>query len=307
MVTTGPGRPARPAAGRADLVAEVADRVGSAREAGWIVEHAETVAAGGARGVRDVAMGLAVRRAAGEPLQYVLGTWPFRSVELHVDRRVLIPRPETEQLVDVALDVLDRVAAARREVTPDDDGPLVCVDLGTGSGAIALSLAVEGPARGLPVEVWAVDVSADALDVARANLATLADRDPVAAGRVSLVEGSWFDALPDRLARRIDLVVSNPPYVSEEEYHGLDPTVREWEPVEALVAPRGGSGVAGAADVEAVVAGAARWLRPFGALVVELAPSQAYGALDMARRAGFPRVGTERDLAGRLRMLVAGR
>lgn len=307
MVTTGPGRPARPAAGRADLVAEVADRVGSAREAGWIVEHAETVAAGGARGVRDVAMGLAVRRAAGEPLQYVLGTWPFRSVELHVDRRVLIPRPETEQLVDVALDVLDRVAAARREVTPDDDGPLVCVDLGTGSGAIALSLAVEGPARGLPVEVWAVDVSADALDVARANLATLADRDPVAAGRVSLVEGSWFDALPDRLGRGVDLVVSNPPYVTEVEYDGLEPTVREWEPRIALVAPRGRGGVDGMADIESVVTGAGAWLRRDGGLVVELDPAQAHAAVEAARRAGFTTVGTSRDLAGRLRMLVAER
>ncbi len=155
--------------------------------------------------------------------------------------------------------------------------------------------------------MWATDRSRDALDVARANLADLAARDPAAAARVTLVEGDWFDALPGALVRRVDLVVSNPPYVAEEEYAALDPTVREWEPVGALVASRGVAGVAGMADVESVVAGAARWLRPGGALVVELAPSQAYGAVDVARRAGFSRVGTARDLAGRLRMLVAAR
>jgi release factor glutamine methyltransferase len=102
-------------------------------------------------------------------------------------------------------------------------------------------------------------------------------------------------------------VVSNPPYVTEAEFADLDPTVREWEPHEALVAPRGRSGVDGLADVEAVIAGAGTWLRRQGGLVVELAPAQAYGAIDAARRAGFARVGTARDLAGRLRMVVASR
>ena len=86
-----------------------------------------------------------------------------------------------------------------------------------------------------------------------------------------------------------------------------NPTVRDWEPRSALVAPRGSDGVAGMADIEAVVAGAGTWLRRSGGLVVELAPAQAYGAIDAARRAGFRRVGTARDLAGRLRMLVAER
>ncbi len=296
--------PASRTDGRARLVAEVARRIGSPREAAWIVEHVEAQH-GRAADISTVAVALADRRAAGEPLQYVLGTWAFRSLELRVDRRVLIPRPETEQIVEVALAELARAAAARDADDPSVDGPLVCIDLGTGSGAIALSMAVEGAALGRPLEVWATDASADALDVARANLAALAAIDPVSAARVTLADGRWFDALPECLARRVDLVVSNPPYVSEAEYAELEPTVREWEPRSALVAPRGRSGVAGLADVEAVVAGAGAWLRRHGGLVVELAPSQAYGAIDAARRAGFGRVGTARDLAGRLRMLVA--
>ena len=287
-------------------MAEVADRVGSVREAGWIVEHAGTVTGGGAAGVRDLSLDLAARRASGEPLQYVLGTWPFRSVELHVDRRVLIPRPETEQVVEVALGMLGRLAAARR-ATEGDDGPLVCVDLGTGSGAIALSLAVEGAAFGLPLEVWAVDSSLDALDVTRANLEALAAHDPVAAGRVSPTAGSWFDALPGRLLGGIDLVVSNPPYVSDDEYPDLEPTVREWEPRSALVAGPGSRGRArngrhrGRGVRCGRVAPAGR--RPRGRVV----PPQAADAVAVARRVGFTTVGTARDLAGRLRMLVAER
>lgn len=298
--------PAGGADARARLLSDVAGRVGSIREATWIVEHVEARADGDAAGSAS-ALDLADRRAAGEPLQYVLGSWAFRSLELHVDRRVLIPRPETEQVVEVALAELARTDAARSADDPDDDAPLVCVDLGTGSGAIALSLAVEGAALGRTVEVWATDASSDALDVARANLAVLAATDPRAAARVTLADGRWFAALPDRLARRVDLVVANPPYVSEAEYAELDPTVREWEPRSALVAHRGDSGVAGLADIESVVAGAGSWLRRHGGLVVELAPAQAYGAIDAARRAGFGRVGTARDLAGRLRMLVANR
>ena len=304
------GAVAGPDGGRARLVAEVTARTGSTREATWIVEHVEAHPTGGGVDTRAGALALADRRAAGEPLQYVLGTWAFRSLELQVDRRVLIPRPETEQVVDVALVELARIASGGDDDGAGDPtaaGPLVCVDLGTGSGAIALSLAVEGARLGRPIEVWATDASPDALDVARANRAALAASDPAAAARVTFAEGSWFDALPERLARRVDLVVSNPPYVSEAEFADLEPTVREWEPYSALVAPRGRSGVAGLADVEAVVAGSASWLRRHGGLVVELAPSQAYGAIDAARRAGFARVGTARDLAGRLRMLVASR
>ncbi len=290
--------------GRAELMADVTATVGSAREATWIVEHVERTYQGGTHGeVHAHAHALAVRRASGEPLQYVLGTWQFRSLELAVDRRVLIPRPETEQVVESALAELTRMVVAR----PDNRDPLVCVDLGTGSGAIALSLALEGPATGKPVEVWATDRSPDAIAVARSNLTSLEVLDPDAARRVTLKVGTWYDALPSLLVGQVDLVVSNPPYVSEEEYGDLDSGVRDWEPIGALVAARGPSGVAGMADVEVVVEGAMRWLRPGGALVVELAPSQACGAIEAARRAGFTRAGNARDLAGRVRMLVAQR
>ena len=271
----------------------VADRVGSLREAGWIVDH------GGA----DQALALADRRAAGEPLQYVLGRWPFRSLDLRVDDRVLIPRPETEQVVEVALAALAQSAVARGAQRPLRP---VAADLGTGTGAIALSLAREGGALEPDLEVWATDVSAEVLEVTRRNLDDLATRDPGAAARVRLARGSWFEALPDRLAGHLDLVVSNPPYVAEEEYAGLDPTVRDWEPRLALVAERGTGGIGGLAAIEAIVEHAPRWLRRSGALVVEIAPSQATASIDVARRSGFGRVTTARDLAGRVRMLVAG-
>jgi release factor glutamine methyltransferase len=283
-------RPSGPG-GSPSLVDEIASVVGSAQEARWIVEH------DGSERAHD----LAARRAAGEPLQYVLGRWPFRSLELTVDRRVLIPRPETEQVVEVALAELARLAG---DSGSSASGP-VGVDLGTGTGAIALSLAVEGGRLCPGLEVWATDASADALAVARENLAGLADADPPAAARVRLAEGSWFAALPGELAGQVDLVVANPPYVAEADYPGLDPTVREWEPRQALVAADGAGGVGGMADIEAVIAGAPGWLRRPGTLVVEIAPDQAEASVEAARRAGSAQVTTARDLAGRTRALVA--
>jgi release factor glutamine methyltransferase len=290
------------AAGAARRLEEViARRLGSAREARWIVEYA----AGDDRRARESAD----RRAQGEPLQYVLGRWPFRSLELIVDPRVLIPRPETEQLVEVALAELGSLSSDRGD-TPGSARSVpgtVCVDLGTGSGAVALSLATEGGLVAPGLVVWATDASADALAVAAENLVELAGRDPEAAGRVRLSEGRWFDALPQELAGTVDVVVSNPPYVSEHEFPGLDPTVRDWEPRRALVAGTGSSGVGGMADVEAVIVGASRWLRPSGVLVVEIDPSQGAAAVEVARRTGFRRSRTRRDLAGRTRMVVARR
>ena len=223
------------------------------------------------------------RRVAGEPLQYVLGRWPFRSLELLVDGRVLIPRPETEVLAGHALDECDRLRAQ------------VAVDLGTGSGAIALTLLAERP--GL-AEVWATDASADALDVARANLAGLGTR----ATRGRLAAGSWFRALPDELRGRIDLVVSNPPYVADGEAVDLPADVREWEPAQALY-----SGPTGLEDIETIVNEAPGWLTPHGAVLLEMAPHQASAATALARQAGFPAVTVWPDLTGRDRILVARR
>ncbi len=220
------------------------------------------------------------RRLAGEPLQYVVGEWSFRSLDLMVDRRALIPRPETEQVVEVALAELDALAPAAPRV----------LDLGTGTGAIALSVAVERPATA----VWAVDASPDALAVARANLAGIGH----AGTRVTLVEGSWFDALPGDLRATFDLVVTNPPYVAESD--PLPPEVADWEPRQALV-----PGPTGLEDIEVIVAGAPTWLRRPGALVVELAPSQADAAVALALAAGFRDAHVAPDLAGRPRALVA--
>ncbi len=278
--------------GRAATVSRAARELGSRQEAEWIVEHVE-----GAGGGQDEVDCLVARRAAGEPLQYVLGTWPFRTLELAVDPRVLIPRPETEQVVEVALAEVGRRAA-----------PVGwAVDLGTGSGAVALSLAVElAPAHSPPV-VIGVDRSADAIAVADENRRRLALRDRPAAERVQLVTGSWFDPLPAGLAGRVDLVVANPPYVSEAEYPGLEPVVRCWEPAAALVGADGAGGEGGLADIEHIVVGAPRWLATGGVLVVEHAPGQAAAVAARAEAAGFASWRTAPDLSGRPRMLVAVR
>ncbi|MEY2398226.1 MAG: release factor glutamine methyltransferase [Actinomycetota bacterium] len=223
------------------------------------------------------------RRAAGEPLQYVLGAWGFRRLDLYVDRRVLIPRPETEQVVEVAL-------AALRALRVEGDTPLV-VDLGTGSGAIALSLATEVP----DVNVWATDASADALEVARLNLIGLGQ---AAAGRVDLKHGDWFAALPDALRGMITLVVSNPPYVKDSDE--LPPVITEWEPVSALRA-----GPDGLDHIDRIVRDAPLWLARPGALVLEHAPDQGPAITEMAVAAGAQDVSTHSDLAGRPRCTVA--
>ncbi len=229
---------------------------------------------------------LVARRAAGEPLQYVLGQWGFRHLDLLVDRRVLIPRPETEVVAGVAVDELRRLVPAepRRRVPPQ------VVDIGTGSGAIALAVADEVPRA----RVWATDVSADALAVARANLAGTGS---LVGPRVRLLHGPWFDPLPPQLRGSVDVVVSNPPYVAAGER--LPHEVSAWEPAEALVA-----GPTGLEGIEEVVAGAARWLARPGSLVLELAPHQADEAAGLAWRAGFDEVAVIDDLAGRARVLV---
>jgi len=222
------------------------------------------------------------RRLTGEPLQYVLGRWGFRSLDLMVDRRVLIPRPETEQLVEWALE------EARRRAEPGRRP--VAADLGTGSGAIAVSLAAE-----LGAEVWATDVSPDALDVARANLAGLGTW---AATRVRLLEGSWWTALPSELRQRIDLAVANPPYIGDEEV--LPPEVEEYEPRLALR-----SGPGGLDAITEIVTGAADWVAPGGVLLLELAPAQAPTVRELARRSGAVHAEIRQDALGRDRALVA--
>ncbi|MGH9072821.1 MAG: N5-glutamine methyltransferase family protein, partial [Acidimicrobiales bacterium] len=308
-------------------MAEAGRALGRRAEARWTVERASGLegaalvaaldepAAARAAGHCRAMVG---RRLAGEPLQYVLGSWGFRRLDLLVDGRVLIPRPETEQVVDVARAELARLRAAAGANCVDDSPradrsstqfggrgpgwasaaargtfPTVAVDLGTGSGAIALALAAEEPG----LTVWATDVSAGALAVAGANLAGLGGR---AATRVHLARGDWYEALPGELRGRVCLVVSNPPYVADAELASLPAEVAGWEPHGALLA-----GATGLEGLAAVLRGALEWLARPGAAVIELAPHQAGAATSLAAGAGFGDVAVHPDLAGRPRVLVA--
>jgi release factor glutamine methyltransferase len=274
-----------------------------AREARWMLEEIA-----GARGAemarldRDPAPALAVarvdamvrRRVDGEPLQYVLGGWSFRGIDLFVDARVLIPRPETELTAQLAIDEAVRLGARRdrRSALAAEDAADVVADLGTGSGAIAVAVASELP----DTEVWATDISPDALAVARANLAGVGS----AAARVRLAQGDWFGALPEAVRGRVRVVVSNPPYVAEPEYAELPEEVSAHEPLGALV-----SGPTGLEAIERIATAAPQWLEPSGALVVELDPRRADAAIAVARGAGFADVFVARDLTERPRVLVA--
>ena len=226
---------------------------------------------------RDRIRSAAIRRARGEPLAYCVGAAAFRHLVLAVDARVLIPRPETEILVDEAL----RVAAAR----PGG----IAVDIGTGSGAIALALASEGRFDG----VIATDVSADALDVARAN----ATRLPPGSAPVEFRAGMDLGPIEGVLAR---VIVSNPPYISFDEATALPASVRNWEPATALFAANGGM-----ARYDALFAGAARCLEPGGWLVLEVDARRAQFTMTRAVQTGYVGVRIVNDLSGRERVLVA--
>lgn len=282
-------------ADRRSLEKSLAATLGSDREARWIIEDAFDPYTGVPPGdAPSRARSLAERRAAGEPLQYVLGHWPFRNLDLLVDRRALIPRPETEWVTDVALAELDRLLAV--------GGAPTVLDLGTGTGAIALSIAVER--SGLGLEVIATDVDPAALELAARNSERVAERD-AAAGVVVLRAGSWWEALDSRERGRISLVVSNPPYVAAEDWTHLDPMVREHEPYGALVADAGRDGTPGFACIEAILSGAGQWLTRPGVAVIELAPPQADAAVRAAERLGAAEAMVLPDLAGHPRALVA--
>jgi release factor glutamine methyltransferase len=220
------------------------------------------------------------RRAQREPLQYILGRQGFRELDLEVGPGVLIPRPETELLVEVVL-----TWARERET-------LELLDVGTGSGAIALSLLLEGPfTRGV-----GTDASVRALDFARIN------RD--AAGLQSRLElrfGSLFEPLES--GERFDVVVANPPYVAEGDREGLQAEVVEWEPHEALFA-----GSDGLALYRQVVPGAAGALRPSGLLALEVGNGQAERVVDLIREiAEFDDAIIHKDLSGRDRIVTASK
>lgn len=225
------------------------------------------------------------RRLRGEPLAYAVGEAPFRDLVLKVDARVLIPRPETELVVEEAL-----------RVTRDHPGGLA-VDIGTGSGAIALALATEGRFD----RVVATDVSSDALAVAQANAARLsADGVPMA----PLAFRCGADLAPlqggGNGAEKARVIVSNPPYIAYDEAALLPPSVRDWEPTLALFAADGGL-----ARYEVLVREGRHCLEPGGWLVLELDANRAAPVVAMAAAAGYEAVQVKRDLAGRDRVLVA--
>jgi release factor glutamine methyltransferase len=266
----------REALGEGAAALEEAGCPSPAVDAEWLLAHVLGVSRSALHtGAREPAaaeldryLGLVARRASREPLAYVLGEWGFRRLTLVVDPRVLIPRPETESVVERCLALLRGV-----------EEPSV-LDIGAGSGAIALAIADERP----DARIVATDVSASALEVAEENR-----RRASVDGRVRFVHG---DLLAGETGP-FDLVVSNPPYVTPDELAALEPELR-FEPREALVGDGGHEEVARAA-LETLV--------PGGALVLEVAHGRAGDVAALLERLGFREVSVSEDLAGRERVV----
>jgi release factor glutamine methyltransferase len=224
---------------------------------------------------RDRLDALVGRRLGGEPLQYLEGSIPFGPVEVRVDGRALIPRPETEQLWELAVGLLGQAGPG----TP-------LVDVGTGSGALALALKAAFPTA----PVYGTDLSPAALELAEENAA--------AGGlEVTFLEGDLLDPLPERLRGRVEMVVSNPPYLSAAEWEALPDEIRLHEPREALVA-----GPEGTEVLARLAAEAYWWLGMGGWLICEIGESQGEAVLELF---GAYEREVRADLAGRPRFLVA--
>ena len=215
------------------------------------------------------------RRLRHEPVAYIVGRKGFRRIELVVERRALIPRPESELLVEVALEL----------------GPREVLDVGTGSGAIALAVADELP----EARVVAIDISMDALRVAQANTERLGlgDRVDVISRGVNSLAGAEPDGRP------FDLLLANLPYVSEAEWGGLALEIREYEPREALVA-----GPTGLEAIEALLTEVAALGERPGAVALEIGAGQSDAVAGLVADAGFGEVETRRDLGGIERVVV---
>jgi len=218
------------------------------------------------------------RRAQREPLQYILGETEWFGLKLKVDRRALIPRPETELLAELVTQYV---------TTP----PARILDLGTGSGALALGLAKHWP----EAVVVAVDQSGEALALARENAVKL-----TLEGRVSFIESDWFGALP--VGETFDLIVANPPYLTEAEAATAEPEVRGHEPRSALVAAD-----EGLADLRKIIEAAPRYLAAGGLLAMETGIAQHAELLRLCAAAGFSRSESKQDLTGRDRLVFVWR
>jgi release factor glutamine methyltransferase len=230
---------------------------------------------------------LVARRVAREPVAYILGRRAFRTIDLEVTSDVLIPRPETETLVEVALESL----RAMPIVGPDPEDEPLALDVGTGSGCVALALASEDPF----VRLVATDVDPGALAVARRNAARL--------GLARRVEFVLSDLFADVGERPFDLIVSNPPYIPADEYVALEPNVRDYEPRLALY-----GGLDGLDVYRRLVPGAALLLRPGGTLALEVGAGQAgdvAGIIGASRAFAAPE--QRSDLSGVPRVIFATR
>ncbi|TAG30188.1 MAG: peptide chain release factor N(5)-glutamine methyltransferase, partial [Verrucomicrobia bacterium] len=226
---------------------------------------------------------LVKRRAQREPLQHILGTVEWGGLTLKCDRRALVPRPETETLLELIL--------ARVRPNAHGEPSLRVLDLGTGTGALAFALARAWP----EAQLTAVDRSEDALALARENgeaLGLLAD------GRVSLLHSDWFAALPPEA--RFDVIVSNPPYLTAAEVAAAEPEVRLFDPGAALIAADDGC-----ADLKKIIAHAAVRLAPEGLLALEAGIDQHSQLLAAIAAAGLTAGESKRDLSGRERFLFA--
>jgi release factor glutamine methyltransferase len=225
---------------------------------------------------------LLLRRGRREPLAYILGEKEFWSLRFRVTRDVLVPRPETELLVETALGIIDqRLAGSETTV----------LDLATGSGAIAVSLAKEKK----DIEVWATDISPAALEVARLNAALHNVQQ-----RISFLAGDLFGPV-EELRNRFHLVVSNPPYVTESELEGLAPEIRDWEPRLALY-----GGLDGLDFYRRIAREAPFYLADGGFVVVEIGDGMAGAVRSLFTAAGpYSTLRLCRDLAGRDRVIVA--
>lgn len=241
------------------------------RDRSWLIAHRDETPDAGALALAD---GWLVRRAAGEPLAYITGVREFWSLELEVTPAVLIPRPDTEILVERALELIPAGRTCR------------VADLGTGSGAIAIAIANERPAAAMT----ATDASEEALAVARRNAERLVP------GRIRFVAGDWFSALPDE---RFDLVVTNPPYVAGDDAALADPAIA-CEPRRALAA-----GADGLDDIRRIAAALPAHLAPGGRVLIEHGAMQAAGVAGILRAVGLEVVACRRDLAGADRVTEA--
>jgi release factor glutamine methyltransferase len=277
-----------------EMLAQTVESVGNAQEARWLCEHAAGVDGPDFLAVQDEPVTVSManslhdmvrRRLTGEPLQYVMKRWAFRHLDVFVDQRVLIPRPETETVVDIALSL----ATQRLQ----ESAPICVVDLGTGSGVVGLSMAYELPHES--AQVWLTDASSDALDVARANIVGVGRKGEC----VRVAEGNWWNALPTELRGHVDVAVCNPPYIAEHDNEVAD-DVRKWEPHSALFAPNNGM-----ADIEVVARDASEWLSVGGWLVLEIGYQQGDAVRKVLSEANLADIEIRKDLAGRDRIALA--